>query len=340
MKIFRVAEEKVAPTWAFGSKDLDNYQEQEAINFERLNITLPQEVSEQTLLTECKQIEVCASSGKTYHYNSAWTPSHISHLKEYALACGMSSSKFKGVNPQAVIDDTNQITKEANNSRNIKMAAVDNGKIKLDLGDPFHLEERSDTSHMEKNKWQEVKKQANMKDAPVMMSGNIIPIRGGEDYFTNSNLKANAKNQNSISDPDAIRQLAEGVEEDSGSRLKRQLKEKEESKKQSHMEWQKDIVSAMEHKDIVPKGVVFPTEALNAQPGLNTPSSKMGVYAKFDPASIPEKTAGEMIKEHNDEERRRINPRSEKPRIEFEASRQSSRVVSDTFAEELKKYMR
>ena len=338
MKIFRVAEEKVAPTWAFGSESLDNYREQEAINLERLNVTPTQEVSEITLLTECEQIEKCASSGKTYHYNSAWKPSHISHLKEYAIACGMDISKFKGVNPEAVIQDNKEVVKSACDSRNIKMAAVDTGK--LDLGDPFHLDERSDTSHMEKAKWQEVKKQINMKDAPVMMGSSIIPIRGGEDYNANTYVKANAKNQNSIADPDAIKKLADSEAEDNGVKIKRQLKEKEEAKKIAHMEWQKQIVDAMEHKDIVPHGSVFPTESMNAQSGLNSPSSKMGVYAKFNPDSIPEKTSGEMIKEKNATYRKSINPRSEKAKLEFVPSHQASRVISDTFAEELKKYIK
>lgn len=340
MKIFRVAEEKVAPTWAFGDESLDKYQEQEAINLERLNITPPQEVSEITLLTECQQIEHCASSGKTYHYNSAWTPSHVSHLKEYALACGMDPSKFKGVNPNAVIQEQEEITREASNFRNIKMAAVDNGPIKIDLGDPFHLEERSDTSHMEPSKWEYNKRQSNMADAPVMMSGNIIPIRGGEDYLANTYTNANAKNQNSIANPDAIKNLFESETEDTGTRLKRELAEKETAKKQAHMKWQEEIVEAMEHKEIVPKGVVFPTESMNAQPGLNGPSSGMGVYSKFDPDSIPEKTAGEMIKEQNEAERIRINPRVEKEEPKFEMSHQSSRSISDTFAEQLKKFVK
>lgn len=338
MKIFRVAEEKVAPTWAFGSESLDTYQEKEAVNLERLNITPPQEVSEATLLTECQQIEHCASSGKVYHYNSAWSSSQISHLKEYALACGLDVSKFKGVNPQSVVKESEEITQEASSSRNIKLAAVDNGKLKIDLGDPFHLDERSDTSHMEKAKWQEVKKQAQMKEAPVMTSG-IVPIRGGEDYFTNSNVNANAKNQNSISDPDAIQKLADSKEQDNGARLKEQIKAKEEAKKKAHVEWQKDIVAAMEHKEIVPKGNVFPTESMNAQSGLNSPSSKMGVYAKFDPASIPEKTTGEKIKEQNVEYRKSIT-RAEKTRVEFSASHQSTRVISDTFADQLKKFVK
>jgi hypothetical protein len=339
MKIFRVSDEKVAPIWAFGSKDLDKYEETEAVNLERLNITPPQEVSEETLLTECKQIEACASSGKVYHYNTAWTPSHIAHLKEYAFACGMGSSQFKGVDPQLVIEDTKQVTKEASAARNIKMAAVDDGKLKLDLGDPFHLDERSNTDHMGKAKWQEVKKQANMQEAPVMLSGSIIPIRGGEDYRTNANTLANAKNQNSIADPDAIKKLAEGPE-DTGSRLKRLQQEKEEAKKQEHLNWQKDIVEAMEHKDIVPKGKVFPTESMNAQPGLNTPSSKRGVYAKFDPEFIPEKTEGEKIKDQNAEYRKSINPRTEKAKTEWELSQQASRKISDVFADELKKFVK
>lgn len=343
MKIFRVAEEKIAPSWAFGSVSLDDYQEKEAVNLEtleRLNITPSQEVSEETLEIECKQIETCASDGKIYHYNSAWNQSHISHLKEYATVCGLDEDHFKGINPKSIIEDRDQISKEVNNSHNIKLATVDNGKLKIDLGDPFHLYERSDMSHMEKSKWQDVKKQSDMKEAPIMMTGSIIPIRGGEDYRANSNINANAKNQNSIADPDAIKKMSESEEKDNGVRIKEQLKAKEEAKKQAHMTWQKEIVEAMEHKEIVPKGVVFPTESMNAQSGLNSPSSKMGVYAKFDSTSIPEKTAGEMIREKNDAERKRINPRSEKVKSEFKMSHQSSRQISDVFSEELKKYVK
>lgn len=339
MKIFRVAEEKVAPSWAFGNKSLDDYQEKEMVDLERLNVTPSQNVTEETLLAECKHIELCASSGKTYHYNSTWSDSHISHLKEYASVCGLTS--VKGIDPKVVIEDRTQITQEAQNSRNIKVASVAlPDQKKIDLGDPFHLEERSDISHMEKTKWQEVKKQANMKEVPVMLNGNIIPIRGGEDYFKNSDIKANAKNQNSIADPDTIKNLAEGTKEDNGMMLKRLQKEKEEMKKQTHASWQKDIVDSMEYKEIVPRGKVFPTESMNAQSGLNSPSSKMGVYAKFDPENIPSKTQGELIKEQNEAEHKRINPRAEKAKYEFEMSHQANRKISDVFSEQLKKYVK
>jgi len=338
MKIFRVADEKLSPKWAFGSESLDDFKEQQAVDLERLNVTPSSEVSEDVLCTECKQIEQCAASDKTYHYNAAWKNEHISHLKEYASICGLDSKKFKGIDPEYIMQSTKEITAEVSNARNIKTAAVATLPKKLDLGDPFHLEDRSDTSHMEKTKWQEVKKESKMKEAPVMMGGNIIPIRGGEDYFTNSESKT-AKNQNSISDPKAIEKMVESSEEDTGARLKRILKEKEETKKQAHSDWQKDKVASMAKNDIVPKGVVFPTESLNAQPGLSSPSSKMGVYAKFNPEVIPEKTAGEQIKSNN-EERKRAIQREEKAKPEFEMSHQSSRKISDVFSEELKKHLK
>jgi hypothetical protein len=275
MKIFKVAEEKVAPTWAFGNESLDTYKDKEAVNLERLNTTSAIEVSEDTIVKECDQIEHCASSGKTYHYNSSWKPSQVSQLKEYALACGLDLAKFKPVDPQAVRKVEEEITVEASNNRNIKVAAKESG-LKLDLGDPFHLDDKADISHMDVANWQEVKKQTNMKDAPVMTSG-IVPVRGGEDYFTNSNIKANAKNQNSISDPDAIKTMVESTEQDNGARLKEQIKAKETAKKQAHAEWQKDIVDSMEHKEIVPRGNVFPTESMNAQSGVSSPSCQGGV---------------------------------------------------------------
>lgn len=334
MKINKVADEKVAPNWAFGSNSLDEFEKNKAIlktEVERINIA--KDVTDDVLAKECEAIEKCASSGKIYHYNSKWTEKHIEHLKEFAAACGMDSSKVKGVDPTPLIQDMDEIEKQASDARVIKTASAQNSK--LVLSDPFHLAEHADTSHMDKEDWQKVKKQSNMKEVPSMVSGSVKPLRGGEDYLKNTDVTV-AKNQNSIANPDAIKQFVESEKIDTGARLKAEKQAREDAKKVAHAEWQKNLVDAMDKKDIVPKGNVFPTEVMNAQSGLNSPSSQMGVYAKFDPKNIPEKTAGEKIKDSREEWNRSIQ-RPDKVKTEFKMDKASTRSISEVFGEELKK---
>ena len=87
-------------------------------------------------------------------------------------------------------------------------------------------------------------------------------------------------------------------------------------------------------KDIIPTGSVFPTESLNANTGLNNPSSQGGIYSKFDLASIPDQTVGEKIASQNKEYKESIQrPKTqddwEKP------CKQSYRSISDSFGQEL-----
>jgi hypothetical protein len=337
MKINRVAEEKIAPSWAFGSKSLDDYEKNKAIlknEVERINITPNTKVSEDVLAKECEEIEKRAASGKPYHYNSTWSEDSVKHLKEYASACGMKQDKVTGVNPEALINDINEIERKANEAFAPTKA---NEKNKLVLPDPFHIDERSDMSHMEKKNWERVGRQANMKDAPVMEAG-VRPLRGGEDYFANSESKT-AKNQNSITNPDAIKQFAESEKLDTGARLKKEKADRITARKDANKEWEQNVIKAMEKNDIVPKGTVFPTEVLNAQPGLNTPSSQMGVYSKMDKKDIPEQTAGEKVREARKQWNSSIK-RPEKEKAKFEMSKSSERGISDTFGDELKKLLK
>ena len=294
MKIFKVADEKIAPNW-YATED--KVSEVKSSQSEDRHVNLASDVTEDVLACECDRIEECASNGKTYHYNSAWDKVTVSHLKEYALANGMEIEKFKAFDPANEIEAaTKSIVKTASAQASAQEdSAVE--ALKNVMGDPFHIEARSNTDHIKKANWQQVKAEDKLALEPVMESG-VIPIRGGEDYFMNS-LSSLAKNQNSITAPDAIEKLAESTEEDSGARLRRQKAEKEAAKVTNHKEWEGDQIKAMAENDIVSKGLVFPTEVMNAQPGLGSQMSSSGVYGKFDLKSLPEKTAGEMISEKN-----------------------------------------
>ena len=289
MNILRVADEKSIPWFT---------QEPEKAPVEKVDdLNTEEEVTEEVLVEECDKIEACSIAGKIYHYNSTWGDKIIRHLREYAIACGMDLIKFKGVEP-------NNLKTESKSETVVKFAQTQENTLRSVLGDPFHIEEHSDTSYMDKTNWQEVKKQ-NVLGEPSLDLGDVIALRGGENYYVNSDVNP-AVNQNSITNPNAIQQLAESLKDDTGERLRKEKKAKEEQKTANHKTWEQEKIAEMANSDIIPTGLVFPTESLNANAGLSTPSSQRGVYAKFNPDSIPDKTAGEKIADQNKEHKESI----------------------------------
>jgi hypothetical protein len=327
MNIARVADEQTVPSW-FASVSPESCDINEV---KRLNIS--ENINDILLTQECDRIEVCAESGETYHYNSKWDSSTVSHLKEYAVACGMDLSKFRGFDPKFIDIESKSNLDSTSISRTASTQVVEPEISLADVWkDPFNIDKHSDTSHMDLENWQTVKKQKKLNDISVV-GGNILPLRGEENYFLNSDVNP-ASNQNSITNPDAIGKLAKSTEDDNGVRLKKQIAEKASQKIKNHSDWQQGKIDEMKFNDIVSKGKVFPTETLNASTGLNKPSSQMGVYAKFDPSTIPEQTEGEMISINNSNRKASIQrPKSEddwqKP------CRQSSRSISDDFVNAL-----
>jgi len=326
MKISRVASESLVPEW-FEEAGSQMVQSEIASpeEVERYSILSADEVTDEILVRERDEIEKCAQSGSLYHYNSTWSDSTRQSLKEYAIVCGMDMSKFRGVHPDELQERiaTSQSEPEVEEPARRRVTAMQH--------DPFHIDERSDDSHMRRANWQDVSRQLSLKDKPSMMSGAVKPLRGGENYFENSDVDL-ATNQNSISNPDAIEQLAESEVEDTGARLKREREEKESAKTQRHAEWQQEVIDAMEHKDEIPSGKVFPTEVMNAQPGIRG-------EGPFNFDTIPEQSSGEKLAEANRERKAAIRG-EEKEKHEFEVQRNSTRNISDNFGEELKKYLK
>ena len=344
MKINKIADEKLAPNWAFDeikSASVNDwvfhgFSEEE---IERIKGLATEILSEDQIVDERDCIEQCASSSSKYHYSSKWNDETKKSLREYAIVCGMKMDNFVEVDVDQIVVDRNIIASDVRDARMVKEAETEIDLLqKLKSNDPFKIDELGDMSHLEETNWQDVKKQENLTDKPSMMSGAVKGLRGGEDYFENSYTQT-AKGQNSITNPNAIKDFVESEVEDNGARLKRENEAKVEAKKAEHAEWEQGKIDEMEHKDIIPKGKVFnTTEGMNAQSGLNTPSSQMGVYADFDPNDIPEKTVGETLAKRNEDRRQEIQGK-DKEKHEFSMKSASVRSISDTFAEELKKHI-
>ena len=317
-----MALENLAPDWIFSQKNTAENLDKSNINSKELEriASMPSSLNEDAMVAEKSEIEKCASSKKPYHFNDKWSNEAKTELKEYASICG---TKLQAVNPEAVAKDIKAISSNVSNSVNIRTAS----STTLTL-DPFKIDQKLEASERTASKWEDITKQSKLADKPVMDNG-IVPVRGGENYYTNSDSKV-ARGQNSITSPDAIGVLAANNEEDTGARLKRKNLEKEVAKKARHQDWQKEKADAMADNKLLNRSV-FASESMNAQPGIRG--------EVFDFTSIPEQTAGEKLKVANEERKNQIQG-TKKEKHQFNVEKNPTPHITDTFAEELKKLMK
>lgn len=320
MKIYKSADDKMVPDWVFNSKNKE-YFDNETVSSKETEriINMACNISDDDIVMEKDNIEKCAKAQSTYFYNVQWPDSVKADLKEYATVCGMDMKKFQAVDP-SVIKKTAIVTKEASSDKMTKTASA-----KLVLSDPFKLDTAGDNPHMSKADWQNVKDAVKMSEKPAM--SGIVPVRGGEDYFSNPEVRI-AKGQNSIADPKAIEKLFESKEEDTGARLRREKQEREDLKAGEHKEWQ---TANAQPKEAISRSVfTSATESLNAQPGIRG--------NVFDFTTVPELTDGEKLKTANEDRKRKIQGEA-KEKHEFRVEKNPTPKISDTFAEELKKHL-
>jgi len=322
MKINRVADEKIAPSWAFDldKKEFAHFTEADS---ERLMGT-PESLTEDDLISQRDIIEKCASDGGFYFYNVNWDKKSIADLKEYATACGLDSLKFKETHPEYV-EGIEVVRVEAQNAKMSKNASSENTLV---LEDPFHLEnvEEDRSTNPNREDWETVTSQKHLGKRPSDMSGAVKPLRGGEDYMINQ-FTQTARGQNTIGNPDAIKQYAEEGE-DTGERLRRENEERSTKHQRDHAEWEQEKVASQEFEDKL-RGTVFPTEVMAAQSGIRD---------DFDitKQNLPEETEGEKLAASR--EARRQSIQREIPENNWESMKTASvRCISDTFTDELKK---
>jgi hypothetical protein len=320
-----MSEVNIAPTWLSNSNTLDKIEWSKINCLTKNEINevkaMKNEITEDDLVLEREKIEASVQNNSVYHYSSKWDNNTKSSLKEYAKVCGMDMSKFKSIDPQQVPE----LQKDASADTDMKTSATI---------DAFKIDTLGNLDHMKLANWEDIKKQSNLTDEPSMMTNALKPIRGGENCSTVPNYTI-AKGTNSMFNPNAIKEYIES-NEDTGARLKKQKADRLEQKKSEHNGWQQEKISQMENSEIIPKGMVFPTECLNAQSGIK--QSTMGVYSKYDIKDIPDKTKGELIAESNEKRRKEIQG-EDKEKFEFSLKKASTFEISSSLTEELKKLM-
>lgn len=289
-------------------------------------------IDDTVLAFECDKIEKCASAGQAYFYNKSWSESNLSSLREYAMVVGLPNERFVAAEHSTPVEKK-EVVRTASSEKKVVEASKQTPKI--DIGDAFKFEEKIAKSERAVRNWQVNTPSQKLELNPVM-TGGVVPVRGGENYYIQNTPKL-AANQNSMANPNAIEDLANSEQLDNGARLAKEKQERVAKREQDKKDWQQEIIDGMEHRNIVARGKVFPTEMLNAQPGLSTPASQR-VAGNFNPDEVPEKTDGEMLADKNRERHASIS----RPKVddEWEAPNGASlRGVSDTFGDALKKAM-
>jgi hypothetical protein len=331
MKINRMAEENIAPEWFENNKSNIKSEFINSEDFSRI-ASMKDAINDDELVIERDQIEICVSSKKPYLYNNNWSKEAKSSLREYAIVVGMDMSKFKAVNPASLKIDKDIIEAKVEASM-IRTASTTANKLILD---PFKLDEKLNKED-KKDQWEVIAGSSSLKEKPSMLSNAIKNVRGGENYYENSNLPT-AQGRNSLTDPNAIGKLAANTKEDTGVRLKRENKEKQDAISNRKNIWQAEKIASMPGSEIIPKGTVFPTESMNANPGIYKGNNNVA-YSKFDKNAIPEKTAGELLASSQKNRKESIQ-RETKQDHSFGVQKESARSISDNFGDELKKYLK
>jgi len=346
MIISKVSSEGFAPDW-FG---VESYKGAETSALDQVDVdanidvcdVIASQVSDEHIVTERSRMEKCASNDTPYYYNNTWNKEHIAMLKEYTHVCGLEGDKFVGVDPSTVVKIEAE-TKEPQ----LKVAASDTVVVTAEesekpfgglvLNDPFHLDEIAEERQTspKREDWEKIEAASKLNEKPSMKTSAIRSLGGGEDYNINSNVDVGAA-QNSIMDPDRIKNLVDSDSKTGGEKIAEQAKAKEQERVAKHESWESDKIKEVVSSKPLVGGTIFPTESMVAQPGLVSDKS---IYSdSFDKDSVPEKTAGEKIAENNEAHKRSIQ-RETAEKDDFIPSRESYRSISEDFASSLQAAM-
>jgi hypothetical protein len=337
--IFKISEDGPVPKWLASEASLPEFKG--TMSFEEADriASMAESLDDDSVVLEMDAIEKCASAGRNYYYSAKWGEQHVAGLREYAEACGFKGSMV------AVDPEDKQIASYASKTPKQTVKTASASPLNEAIGDPFHLEineptdedtgvrlRRQAKEHKESKKdgWQAVAGERKLANPDVMMTSNcVIKIPGSDDYRTSRSLSTR-RGENSIAEPDAIGALAKT--EDTGERLHREARERQEAKKAQKGIWQQEIVQ--QAKDIGPgaltRGSVFMTEAGDAGPG----GHMSGLAPKED---IPERTLGESLKSRNETRKASIQRRKDESKEWQRLQGASRHEISDVFVEELEK---
>lgn len=327
-KLFKTMNTVQFPDWADEANLVKKYASQITVeDWQRISVA---DVDDDRLVEELDIIEKCAASKQPYFYSAGWNKEAAASIREYASVCGCDivcvNTEDKEVKAYAAIN-SKPVEKIASATPAQKPVV-----IPFEMIDAFKLDQKGNTDFLKKADWEKVTPSATTETSDGAAGGIRRMKSTLEDNNVNPHL-AIRPGQNSVTAPDAIGQLAGSKVEDNGTRLKRENAERAEQRAADKKLWEKEATQKAEALGYgsLSFSTVKPTEASYAHSGVrDNPVVKA--------ENMPEKTAGEQLKDANQDRKSGIQRKKEEDRSWDNLSNQHQPMsgIGDVFAEELK----
>lgn len=276
-------------------------------------------VSDSGDLTMVKsKIEESAKTGKDICINGNLTSDQKKELEEYAQVCNVDTKKI------VQVSDKDIVSKKAE------------AKPTTPEKDPFGvIDAFADPKSFEKNKdWDRIKKSQKVT-TQGKSEGNVTRIDGVEKY-EEQRVVGVRPGENSIAAPDNIGISARSKEKGNSEIIRDANQKRKEKIAFNPKEWEGNVKK--DYSGVISNSGVKLTEASPQQSHSKVANGQHSMFDEKDPvSSVPEKTAGESLKEKNEQRKASI----QRPKTEDKSwdKVQSSKkpVVSDLLFDELKK---
>lgn len=286
-------------------------------------------MSREEVVAAKAKIEECAQKGERFFVNEELDPSVRSELSEYAEAVGLSKDDIKE------ISDRQQQSYAAVQ----ELSGIEQQEEKVERPEPvFDIgpKDATDPSHFEKSTdWEKTEAASKMAQRPDINNG-VVPIRGADSVET-SRIVGNRPGENSMADPDAIKEMSES--EDAGSRdeIRAANEERKADISFDKTNWEAEAIAGMDKAELPHAGVTR-TESPQSQNHSATSVYENSI-AQEGREDAPEQTMGETIADRNAQKRADIQRKKEDGR-EWDSPQPSVRAeASDLFLDELEKQL-
>ena len=285
-KIFTISKETSTPEWFVNQPAQPTKFAGTTTDADRI-ASLPATLTEDAFTSELDVIEKCASTNSSYFYNANWDQDITGRLQEFAAAYNV---KAFAANPS----DPLVLAAKTQTTEVVKTASVATAKIQpIAISDAFQLESKGNMDHMKKvSNWNQPTAESKVVNPNIFMTaGAVIRMGGNEDTRIHSHLKA-IPGQNSVTNPDAIKDLATQV--DTGVRLRQEAKDRTEQRQAVGKSWETEVAQAGKVAGAAAKSNIIPAAAAPA-------SGK--AFGSLHLDAVPAKTTGEQFKSQSDARR-------------------------------------
>ena len=286
-KIFTIHNEASAPDWfvnqpakfAGSTADADRIA------------NLPATLTDAGFTAELDIIEKCAAAKAPYFYNAAWDKEIVDRISEFATAYNVQAISANPSDP--LVQSAKTQTSEV-----VKIASVAARTQPVSIPDAFHLESKGNMDHMKKAVWQQPTTEAKTISPSIFQnSGAVIRMSGSEDTRVSSHLKA-IPGQNSVTNPNALHDLAEQV--DTGARLRQEAKDRAAQRQAASREWETSVVQTLKDNKLTGKAKIAHDAGKAGGKVLGN-----NMHLTQTPAKI-EKTQGEQLGQIREDRRKEI----------------------------------